>query len=256
MRVVGRVVGILLCGLELTAAQAQSVPTSYPTQFEVASVRMLEKPAGPSSTSPISKPGSLLFTAHSVSLRLLVQYAFGVQMDQIEGGPSWMDSTFYDVSARPDAEKGPTYEQLKPMLQQLLAQRFHLQAHTEEKEMKGYSLVVATGGQRLTPSKDGTPTGGAYLLPNRLQGPAMNMKGLATMLALTLKQPVQDDTGIQGNFDVKLEYAPVSGQTADESTLPSIFAAVQEQLGLKLEPAKVPVQMVVIDHVERVPTEN
>jgi uncharacterized protein (TIGR03435 family) len=59
-------------------------------------------------------------------------------MDRIEGGPSWMESTFYDVSARPDAETGPTYEQLKPMLQQLLAQRFHLQTHMEEKEMNGY----------------------------------------------------------------------------------------------------------------------
>ena len=255
MRVMGQVVGILLCGLGLTAAQAQSAPpASYPTQFEVASVRMLEKPAGPSSTSPISKPEALLFTAHSVSLRFLVQMAFGVQMDRVEGGPSWMGSTFYDVSARPNAEKGPTYEQLKPMLQHLLSQRFHLQTHTEEKEMKGYSLVVAKDGPRLTPIKSEL-AGGFYILPNGVQAPGINLEGLAMILSSRLKQPVKDDTGIQGKFDVNLSFAPPETDVTD-SSLPSIFTALQEQLGLKLEPAKVPVQMVVIDHVDRVPTEN
>lgn len=256
MRVTARVVGLLLLATGMAAAQAQTAEVAtYPTHFEVASVRMLEKPAEPSATSPISKVGSQLFTAHSVSPLFLVQYAFGVQRDQIEGAPSWMASTVYDVSARPDAQKGPTYDQLKVMLQQLLVQRFHLQEHTEEKDMKGYSLVVAKGGQRLTLSKSGTPMGGAYLLPNRLQGPAMNMNGLATMLALALKQPVENETGIQGNFDVKLEYAPLQADAA-QSNLPSIFTAIQEQLGLKLEPARVPVQVVVIDHVDREPTEN
>ena len=250
-----RVVGIVLGVVGMAAARAQTTPApSYPTKFEVASVRMLEKPAEPSSTSPISKVGSLLFTAHSVSLRFLVQYAFGVQTDRIEGGPSWMESTFYDVSARPDAEKGPTYEQLKPMLQQLLAQRFHLRTHMEEKEMKGYSLAVAKGGPRLTPIKSEL-TGGFYILPNGVQAPGINLEGLAMILGSRLKQPVKNDTGIQGKFDVKLNFAPPETDVAD-SSLPSIFTAVQEQLGLKLEPAKVMVQVLVIDHVDSEPTEN
>jgi uncharacterized protein (TIGR03435 family) len=176
-----------------------------------------------------------------------------------------MDSTVYDVSAKPDAETGPTYEQLKPMLQQLLAERFHLQTHTEEKEVKGYSLVVGKGGARLTPSKSAGPVRAA-VMPDGLRAPGVDLTGLANMLALQLRQPVKDDTGIQGKFDVNLKFANdgmnlqvVSNDgvaSAAESTLPSIFTAIQEQLGLKLEPAKVPVKMLVIDHVDRVPTEN
>src|SRR6185437_6197754 len=254
MRAMGRVVGIVLCLVGFSVAKAQTAAAPrYPTKFDVASVRMLGKPAGDGFTK-ISDPGALLFTAHNVSLDFLIQMAFGVQADRIEGGPSWMDSTFHDVSAKPNAEKGPTYEQLKPMLQQLLAQRFHLQTHMEEKEMKGYSLVVAKGGQRLTRSKSGV-TGGLYILPNGLRASGLNLKDLASLLSSRLKQPVKDDTGIQGKFDVKLNFAPPETDVVD-SSLPSIFTAVQEQLGLKLEPAKVPVQMLVIDHVERVPTEN
>jgi uncharacterized protein (TIGR03435 family) len=245
--------GIVLCVIGATVAQAQKPPASqsYPTQFEVASVRLLEKPAGDGFTR-ISDPGALTYTAHNVSLEFLIEVAFGVQDYQIQGKPAWMGSTVYDVSAKPDAEKAPTYEQLKPMMQQLLAQRFHLQTHTEEKQMKGYSLVVAKGGERLKPSKSGGAVS-AYIMSNRLQAPGVDAKGLAAMLTLVLKQPVHDDTGIRRIFDVQMEFAPMGGQ---ESSSPSIFTAVQEQLGLKLEPAKVPVQMVVIDHVERAPTEN
>lgn len=262
-----RGVGVLLLAMGMGLAQAQTAPvSSYPKQFEVASVRMLEKRAGDGITK-VSDPGALLFTAHNASLPFLIQMAFGLRMDQIEGGPSWMNSTFYDVSAKPDADKGPTYDQLRPMLQQLLAQRFHLQTHTTEKEMKGYSLVVAKGGARLTPSKNAGPVR-AYVMFTGLRAPGLDLKGFANMLTLALKQPVEDNTGIQGKFDLNLKFAndmnlqvvsnnansAVAGEA--DSSLPSIFTAVQEQLGLKLEPARVPVQMLVIDHVERVPTEN
>lgn len=254
MRGMVRVVGIVLCAMGMVAAQAQTATVSgYPKQFDVASVRMLEKPAGDGFIK-FSDPGALLFTVHNASLLVLIQMAYGVRTDQLQGRPSWMDSTVYDVSAKPDAEKGPTYEQLKPMLQQLLAQRFHLQVHTEEKEMKGYSLVVAKGGERLTPSKS-TGAVWAYTFPNRLQAPGIKLDDLANLLTSVLKQPVKDDTGIQGKFDVNLRFAPLQADVG-ESSLPSIFTAVQEQLGLRLEPATVPVQMVVIDHVDRVPTDN
>jgi uncharacterized protein (TIGR03435 family) len=110
--------------------------------------------------------------------------------------------------------------------------------------------MLAKDGPRLTPIKSEL-TGGFYILPNGVQAPGINLEGLAMLLSSRLKQPVKDDTGIQGKFDVKLNFAPPETDVAD-SSLPSIFTAVQEQLGLKLEPVKV----VVIDHVERVPTEN
>jgi uncharacterized protein (TIGR03435 family) len=249
-----RLVGLLLLATGPTAAQAQTAPErAYPRQFEVASVRLVEKPSGDGYTK-ISDPGALLFTAHNASLVLLMQMAFGVNDYQIEGDPAWMSSTLYDVSAKPDTEKGPTYEQLKPMLQQLLVQRFHLQTHTDQKEVKGYSLVVAKSGERLTPSKNAGPTG-AYITQNRVQAHGVELKALASVLSFVLRQPVDDETGIKGAFDVSLEFAPIAADVPD-SSLPSIFTAVEEQLGLKLEPAKVPVQMVVIDHVDRAPTEN
>lgn len=256
-------VGVLTVPMVLTQAmearhlgEAQTAPlSSYPAQFEVASVRLVEKPSGDGLTK-ISDPGALLFTAHNVSLPFLIQMAFGLDVYQIEGQPAWMGSTLYDVSAKPDSEKGPTYEQLKPMLQHLLAQRFHLQTHTEEKEMKGYSLVVAKGGQRLMPSKSAGPVSAA-IMPNRLQAPGVDAKGLASILSMVLKRPVHDNTGLQGKFDLKLNFAPLNAPANSlDSSLPSVFTAVQEQLGLKLEPAKVSVQMLVIDHADRLPTEN
>lgn len=252
MKMMGRVVGLLLLATGVAGAQNQTASApAYPTHFEVASVRLLEKPAD---DWKISDPGALLFSVHNLSLNFLIQMAYDVQDSQIEGQPAWMDSTFYDVSAKPDAEKGPTYEQLKPMLQQLLAQRFHLQTHPDQKLMKGYSLVVAKGGERLTPSKS-KPGSGNYIMPKKLVASAMDMENFASMLTLVLKQPVHDDTGIQGRFDFKLEFAPTGVESTD-SSLPSIFTALQEQLGLKLEPAKVPVKIIVIDHVDRVPTQN
>lgn len=249
-----RVVWVLLWATGMVAAQAQTAPaTSYPTRFEVASVRLVDKPSGDGFTK-VSDSGALEFTAHNASLGFLMQTAFGVQDYQLEGRPTWMSSTLYDVSAKPDAENGPTYEQLKPMLQQLLAQRFHLQTHTVQKDMKGYSLVLAKSGERLTPSKNSDPAG-AYIMQNRVQAQGIDLKTLASVLTFVLKQPVEDETGIKGMFDVKLAFSSPEGDVAD-SSLPSIFTAVQEQLGLKLEPAKVPVQILVIDHVDRVPTEN
>ena len=255
MKMMIQLVGFFLSAICMATAQAPTGPvSSYPTEFEVASVRMLKIPDG-DGRAKFSDPGALLFSIRNVPLSFLVQYAFGLPDSQIKGEPEWMGSTLYAVSAKPDAETGPTYKQLKPMLQHLLAQRFHLQTHMEAKEVKGYKLVLAKGGARLTPIKGGVPTGGGYIYLNGLRAPVADMDSVAALLTRQLKQPVQDETGIQGKFDVKLDFAPV-GVPDSNASLPSIFTAVQEQLGLKLEPAKVPVQILVIDHVDKVPTEN
>lgn len=245
MFVLGVLMGTLALGCE-------AVPFSHaqtPSTFEVASVRL--SPPGGTGLSSFNYLGSTRFTATNVSFTLLLQLAFGVDDYQILQKPSWSDSTLYDVSAKPEGETPLTYERLKPLLQQLLEQRFHLTVHHETKEIKGYAMVVAKGGPKLQASKGGA--GARYISPQGLRGPNISLNTLASMLVHPAGRPVVDKTGIQGNYDIDLNYS--SNETTD-SSLPSVFTALTEQLGLKLEPQEVPVDMLVIDHVDKEPTEN
>jgi len=226
-------------------AQSQEAAGS---SFAVASVRSV--PAGRGYTS-ISPSGAANFTATNVSMAVLIEMAFGVNADQLSGKPSWLESELYDVVAKPEDERGLSYEQLKPPLQRLLSQRFQLAVHRERKEVSGYALVVAKGGPRLYAGK-ATPTSG-YILRDGLRSPNASMLTLAGMLAIPAGRPVVDKTGIVGNYDVTIKFAP-DGDI--DSSLPSLFTAVREQLGLKLEPQKVSIEMLVIDHVEKMPSEN
>jgi uncharacterized protein (TIGR03435 family) len=193
-------------------------------------------------------------------MALLIAMAFGVDSNKIEGKASWLDSESYDVVAKPAGDRVLSNAELRPLLQHLLQERFQLATHWEKKESSGYALVVAKGGAKLQPgqtgktaktAKDGPAT--AFIMQDGLVGPSLSMQTFAGMLSSPLKQPVVDRTGITGNYDIRLRFAP-EGST--DSSLPSIFTAVQEQLGLKLEQQKVPIEILVIDHVEKVPTAN
>ena len=216
--------------------------------FEVTSVK----------PSPPDQPGGMLtipqgtsFNTTGMPLEILIQLAFGLEQSQIVG-PDWIKSQQYDIAAKTEGGVSLTYEQMKPLLQRLLADRFKLTYHHETKEISGYAIVAAKSGPKLQAAKEGASKG-ANIRPNGIQAPSATMGALAKMLAALLRQPVADRTGIAGDYEIKLSFAP---NDATDSTLPSLFTAVQEQLGLKLESAKVPVEMLVIDHVEKVPTEN
>lgn len=242
---------VMLTGIaiSLPGIVIAQTPTTAASQFEVASIRQV--PSGRGYTS-ISPSGSTRFTARNVSMKLLIEMAFGVEDYQISGKDlDWLDSELYDVEAKPEGDVSLSYEQMKPLLQNLLAQRFKLMIHHEQKDFRGYALMVAKNGPRLHAGKEASTAG--YILRNGIRSPGISMSGLATMLAHPLGRPVFDKTGITGKYDIKLSFAP-DGST--DSPLPSIFTAVQEQLGLELEPQKVAVDMVVIDHLEKVPTEN
>jgi uncharacterized protein (TIGR03435 family) len=219
------------------------------TAFEVASVRM--SPPGSNRFTSISPAGTGRFTATDVTLHTLIALAFGVSSNQISGGPNWLDSEEYDVSAKPEGDGALSTEELRPLLRQLIEQRFKLATHREMKDSQGYALVVAKGGAKLQASKGGK--GNSYILRGGLRLQNMTVKTLAAMLSRPVGRPVVDTTRIEGNYDITLEYAP---DGAAESPLPSIFTALQEQLGLRLVAQRVPVEMVVIDRVERIPTEN
>lgn len=185
-------------------------------------------------------------------MEVLIEYAFGVDDKQISGeNLGWIDSELFDVEAKPEGDAILSYEQVKPLLQNLLRQRFKLAFHREQKDFRGYGLMVAKSGSKLQASKE--PSSGVYILRDGLRGRGIPVTVLASMLARPVGQPVVDKTGITGNYNIVLNFAP-EGST--DSTLPSIFTALQEQLGLKLEPQKVPVEMLAIDHLEKVPSEN
>jgi len=201
----------------------------------------------------MSPPGAARFMVRNATLDTLIGWAFnmGGLAHPITGKPAWLDSTYYDVTAKPEGEVGLSYDQLRPMMQELLRERFHLRYHTESKSTKGYALVIAKGGPKLTPAKGAAQH--AYMMAGRLDAASVPMDTVAGMLAHVLGQVVTDETGLKGDYDIKLDYAPME---ATDSSLPWISTAVEEQLGLKLVKQKVPVEMFVIDRVDRVPTEN
>lgn len=140
------------------------------------------------------------------------------------------------------------------MLQNLLAQRFHLAAHREVKEVNGYTLLVANGGPKLEASKGGAANG--HIGPDGLTARNVPLSALAAILMHTVGAHIVDHTGLKGSYDIHLSFAPDASLTATDSALPSVFTALQEQLGLKLVAQKVPVEMLVIDRMEKIPTEN
>jgi uncharacterized protein (TIGR03435 family) len=241
-----------LIGMAFTVpagCQASSQATRSPLPaFEVASVRLSPPDHGFTSISPY---GSDTFTARNISLKVLIELAFGVNPNQIAGEPVWLNSQLYDTIAKAEGNGGLTREQLQPRLQQLLEQRFHLITHRETKDLSGYALVVAKGGPRLQTNKGAPQDGSIY--PDRLLAHNVSMQAFAAMLAGPTGRPVVDSTGIEGMYDFNLHYAPME---ANDSSLPSLFTALEEQFGLRLQPQKVPVEMLVIDHVEKTPTEN
>jgi uncharacterized protein (TIGR03435 family) len=232
---------VVFTSIARVAIGAQNETTAEP-QFEVTSV----KPSARGSHGPtIYNPTRERFAITSITTKSLIAYAYDVRDFQVSGGPSWLGSEEYDIVAKPQGEASS--ERILAMARGLLTERFNLTLHRESKEMPVLALAVAKGGPRLQPS---VGTGGPEVRGGRgrLVARKVTMGLLAAQLAgRVLDRAVLDRTGIAGEFDVDLEWTP------DESPDPgpSIFTALQEQLGLKLESQKGIVDVLVVDHVER-----
>lgn len=199
-------------------------------------------------------------------LKLCVQMAWNVKDFQVSGASGWMDSERYDIDAV--AAEPFKKDEYREMLKALLADRFGLVIHSETQDKQGYALVVAKNGSKLrTPVEDPsihfsrTPSG-----DTTLKAPNVTMAQLASALSMQLSAIVVDKTGIDGRFDASFQWTPdqpmrlKSGDPApapppDATPGPSIFTAIQERLGLRLESRKVPTEVIVIDHANR-PSEN
>jgi uncharacterized protein (TIGR03435 family) len=252
---------------QTTGDSSQSEPShakdshAHPPGFEVASVKIVPlsvlhkiDQARQGEIATFSPPGAEDFIVGTASLEQLIGFAFSVNTDLISGKQK-LGSDSYDVAAKPWGDKGLTYEQVKPLLQRLIEQRFHLTYHYETKIVPGYALVIGKKGPKLRPRKVGS--GFAYAMPTGIRAPGATMRALAVILGGDLRCPVVDETGLKGGYDISTNFAPPTMEIdSSYSSLPSIFTAVQRDLGLKLVSRKVPVHMMVIDHVDRVPSPN
>lgn len=194
-------------------------------------------------------------TMNNATLRTLIRNGYDIQNFQFAEGPSWLDSDAYDISGITVDHADISEKQYRALVRTLLAERFQLRVHWETRQGDVYALVVAKGGSKLKAGDPSKETG----LNTNIAGHVGQMVAtnapvfyLSTVLSNKLSHPVVDKTGLQGKYDWTLVWDPDPGA---DSTEPSIFTAVQEQLGLKLDAEKGPVQTLVIDSVVR-PSEN
>lgn len=221
--------------------------------------------------------GGDAFIATNATLSSLLMNAFGIRADLMSGLPGWANSAHFDVNAKisepdPDALKKLSREQRRSMMAALLVDRFHLRTHIEVKTLPVYDLVIAKSGPKLkenttplptsTDPAKGTPGSsvGSFMISNSsMTGVAIPVSMFASNLAFQVERNVIDKTGLAGRYDINLKWTP-EGQEGKpdgltDTTAPDLFTALQEQLGLKLESSKGPVDTLVIDHVE-MPSEN
>lgn len=223
--------------------------------FDVASIKFHPEPIT-LSADPIARGRTV--TSIASSLPDLITSAYDIRYDQISGVPSWASSAHYDIVAKASGEGALNRKEVQQMLQTLLAERFQLQFHRETKEMPVFALVLAKGGHKLkesaadAPGRNGTRTSATGMHMEYSHG---TMEGLASQLSHTAGRRVVDRTGLSGYWAFTFDWVPATRTSDPDSSAPSMFTAIQEQLGLKLEPAKAPFEMLVVDRVEK-PSEN
>jgi len=222
-----------------------------PREFEVAAIRPSAVAPGAGTSVEVFEGGRIKIVNEPI--KLLVRQAFQVQNVQIAGGPEWLDSARYDIEAKTGRPEKPRPGDLAPLLQALLTERFHLKFHREMREM-GVTALVSDRRPKLKGSEDEANTMSTHAEAGKSQVVAtgVTMATLAAYVGNRLSRIVIDKTGLSGAYDFILEWSP--SEEAD-APAPPLVAALREQLGLRLETQKSPVEVLVIDHVDR-PTEN
>jgi uncharacterized protein (TIGR03435 family) len=275
-----------------TLASVSAAQTPAPASFEVATVK--PNKSGEAFIRFGIQPGGR-FTAQNVPLFELIRFAYSVQPFQIEGGPGWIRSDRFDVTAKAESDFGPVAPDkvgpLQMMMQSLLAERFNLKVRRETKEAPIYALVLARADGKLGPKLEvatvdcaalmrgrgagpggrGTPPPvlrpgekpecGVYMLPSGMSGGGVSIDQLAQMLSTRVRRTVANKTGLTGNYGFTLEFTPDQmpppgaqappGLPPIDPNGPSLFTALQEQLGLKLDSQRGPVETLVIESVSQ-----
>lgn len=245
--------GLFLC-IGVFALRGVAQPAPKPLEFEIASVKAAD-PDMRSSNVLVGAGESL--TIVNVPLLKIITYAYDIRNFQLGGGPGWIADARYDiagkagavvdVTAEIDEQRRDRVSRVRERLRSLLADCFGLRAHVEEKEQTILALRIAKGGPKLATAAENT--GRISTVDGRIQGFGAPVSGLVAQLSIVTGMIVADETGLSGKYDFILTFAPDEKDQSD--TRPSIFNAVNDQLGLQLERTKGPVKTLVIDQVER-----
>ncbi len=252
--------GVAAAGSRVTLAQAGTSPAAaHVPVYDVVTIR-----PNNGGTSGVDIDRDLnTYAGTNVSLANLIHDAYNIQADLISGGPKWVESSRFDVRAKVvDADaaelKNQSRDDRRRMLQVLLAERFHLQVHTEVKTLPVYELLVAKGGSKLSEiapgheddSFHGVSPGSTSVSNGQMISVYRTMVNLADTLSGQVHRTVIDKTGLPGHYNFELSWTREDGPVPENATAPPLFTALEEQLGLKLVPGKGPVTTLVIDRVD------
>ena len=243
------------CLIAITAGRVWGQEDPGQLKFEVASVKLHIATSPSTGRSGVEEtPG--LVRIEDLPLKVVIGIAYGVKGFSAQKGPRWLGDVRVDIDAKPPAAY--THAQLQPLLRNLLADRFKLAVHHESKEVPAFALVVAKGGSKL---REATKPRGFFTgRPGLIEGTRVTTAELGGVLARILGHPVADETGLKGVYEVKVEWTPdqtspaTNADEQKEAPEPglSLLAALNDQLGLRLQPRKLPVDFVIVDHMERV----
>ena len=236
-----------------------------PLAFEVATIK-LSNPDQPGKLFTVR--GRNVMTVNT-TLSDLIVFAYDLHQKQVAGAPDWAESQKFDVTGQPESPGVPSITQLRGMIRLLLTERFKLAFHRDKREMPVYAIIVGPNGHKLT-KNDNNPNGLPNLLFRGLGNLPVSNATLAefagVMQSAVMDRPVVDKTGLTGRWDFAIRWTPDESQfgglgvrvpppTDDPNAPPGIFTAFTDQLGLKLDPSRAPVDVLVIDKVEK-PSEN
>jgi uncharacterized protein (TIGR03435 family) len=202
------------------------------------------------------------FMIANMNLKYMIQWAWNLQAKQVAGGPPWMDDTRFDVVGEIDGDGVPNEHQWKIAVQKLLIERFQLQLHNEKREMPAFALVIAKGGPKLTPG-DGNVKANQSMSFSGAPGQTMRGYGVNASIGdfigelqrIVMDRPIVDETGLTGVYNIQIAFTREDPNTLGmmqlpDTATPNLLNALQQQLGLKLEGTKAPVDVTVIDHAE------
>ena len=239
----------------LSDMSAEQQSTQLP-KYDVSTVR----PNNSGSTDIHINVDGAVFEMGNTTIRRLLQLAYDIRPDLISGLPPWAESERFDIKAKvvdadPETLKSLTNDQVRVMARRLIMDRFHLETHTDTKTMAVYDLVVAKSGVKFKPSLQAGEDDLMHMHGMQVTASNLHMKALANYLSRQTDRVVIDKTGLPARYDLTLKWSPDLAQTEHSDDAPPLFTALQDQLGLKLQPSRGPVPTLVIDHIER-PKEN
>jgi uncharacterized protein (TIGR03435 family) len=259
---------VALLGGMLWAQEARPMSANANPGFEVVTIKLADRDVQGKDFGFQGRQ----FMAQNYNVNDIIALAYGLHFKQIVG-PAWMGTTLYDINGIPDTDGIPNQSQKALMMQKLLAERFKLRFHLEKRELAVYTITLAKGGPKLTPTASASDAPSNFRLEGLLRGVRVSNMTLAEFSIWFQKgvmdKPVIDRSGLTAKYDFNLmwspdesQFIPLRGTGAkagrwpdDEKSPPGLYSAFQEQLGLRLEPIKAPADVMVVDHVEK-PLEN